>query len=176
MGWRRLVADKAQPPKPCPTFRLRRSNPLLSSASAKRLCVPAISPARSQNVSHEGYRRVNGSHASALRSHFSSIQAASASSASRYAAVVSRTACGGRRPSASHFSAPSIIQARMPGPLGLELLGEFSVALFRRYGHGEGDQMKAPANRFVDRSERRLVIAGHDELERRAGTRKSLGA
>ena len=56
--------------------------------------------------------------------------------------------------------------ARMPGPFGLELLGEIGVAFFGRNGDGERDEMKSTPDRFVDAAKRRLMIAGDDQLER----------
>ena len=52
----------------------------------------------------------------------------------------------------------------MPGHSALSF-SEGVVALGRRDGHGERNQMETPPDSFVHRAKARLVVAGDDQLE-----------
>jgi hypothetical protein len=86
-----------------------------SSFSLNCFWLPTNSPLSSAHAFQEANSAEAGSHQVDLRSHRSSIHAAIASSASKYAAVASATAIGFARPSACHFRQPSTAHCRIPG-------------------------------------------------------------
>lgn len=159
------------PANPRPEFLRTATNPRVSSAWVKRRWLPIYSPAF---VAHR-FQSVKSvpldSQACGLRwQHWqhSSIQAPTASSASRYAAVASRTAFGGASPMRRHSTQPWIIQRSIPGHSALSFLGKsrsFEATCARRLG-ALARKPRTPRRRNpCDRDEQRWRREGEGRAE-----------